>query len=99
MRITRVAITGGGGLLDVRYQVLEPDKANALHDPATPPALVDEASGLVVRALLMDHAHSGPYKAGVTYYYIFENPGNWVHHGSRVTVLLGDAEVEHVVVE
>jgi hypothetical protein len=29
---------------------------------------------------------------------VFENPGNWLRHGSRVTVLLGDAQVEHVAV-
>jgi len=34
----------------------------------------------------------------VSYYLVFENPRNWVHRGSRVTVLLGDAQVEHVVV-
>jgi len=98
VRITRVAVTGNGGLLDLRYQVVDPDKAGVLHDTATPPALVDERTGLVVHQLLMDHAHSGAYRAGVTYYLVFENPGNWVRRGSAVTVLLGNAQVEHVVV-
>ena len=96
--ITRVAISGAGGLVDLRFRVVDPGKADALHDASKPPALVDEASGLVVRNLLMDHAHSGQFKAGVTYYLVFENPGNWLHSGSKVTVLLGDAQVEHVVV-
>ncbi|UQX88813.1 hypothetical protein M6D93_02140 [Jatrophihabitans telluris] len=99
VRITRVDVTGGGGLIDLRYQVLDPDRAAALHDTATPPALVDETSGLVVHQLFMDHAHSGPYKQGVTYYYLFNDPGNWVHRGSRVTVLLGNAQVEHITVK
>jgi hypothetical protein len=99
VKITHVAVTGGGGLVDLRYQVVDPDKATALHDASTPPAVVDEQSGLVVHDLLMDHAHTGPFKAGVTYYYIFNNPGNWVHHASLVTVLLGNAQVEHVVVQ
>jgi hypothetical protein len=96
--ITRVAVTGGGGLVDLRFKVVDPDRANALHDARTPPAVVDEQTGLVVHDLLMNHAHSGPYHAGVTYYLVFNNPGNWVHRGSRVTVLLGDAQVEHVKV-
>jgi hypothetical protein len=29
---------------------------------------------------------------------VFNNPGNWIHRGSRVSVLLGNAQVEHVVV-
>ena len=98
VRIKQVAVTAGGGLVDLRYQVLDPDKAGSLHDAATPPAVVDEQTGLVVHQLFMGHSHSGPYQAGVTYYLVFENPGNWVRRGSLVTVLLGDAQVEHVVV-
>jgi hypothetical protein len=96
--ITRVAISGAGGLVDLRFRVVDPAKADALHDASKPPAIIDESSGLVVKNLLMDHAHTGTFKGGVTYYLVFENPGNWLHSGSRVTVLLGDAQVEHVVV-
>ena len=98
VRITRVAVTGGGGLLDLRFQVLDPNLANSVHDAATPPAVVEERTGLVVRDLLMNHAHTGKYTAGETYYLVFENPGNWVRRGSSVTVLLGGAQVEHVTV-
>lgn len=96
--ITRVAVTGGGGLVDLRFRVVDPDRAHALHAVGTPPAVVDERTGLVVHELLMNHSHSGAYRAGVTYYLVFTNPGNWVHRGGRVTVLLGDAQVEHVAV-
>jgi hypothetical protein len=82
----------------LRYQVIDPEAAAALHDAATPPAIVDEESGLVVHELFMDHAHKAPFKAGVTYYYVFNDPVNWVHRGSKVTVLLGNAQVEQVVV-
>jgi hypothetical protein len=98
VEITRVAVTGGGGLVDLRFKIVDPDRANALHDQRTPPAVVDEQTGLVVHDLLMNHAHSGTYKTGVTYYLVFNNPGNWVRRGARVTVLLGDAQVEHVKV-
>jgi hypothetical protein len=98
VKITLVAVTGDGGLVDLRFKVVDPERANGVHDPATPPGVVDEDSGLVVHELLMNHAHTGPYKAGVTYYLVFNNPGNWVHHGSRVSVMLGNAQVEHVLV-
>jgi hypothetical protein len=98
VKITVVAVTGDGGLVDLRFKVIDPERANALHDPRTPPAVVDEESGLVVHELFMDHSHSGPYKAGVTYYLVFNNPGNWLRHGSTVSVLLGDAQVRHVPV-
>ncbi len=99
VRLVRVAVTAGGGLLDLRYQVVDPSKAVTVHEAQTPPAIIDERTGLVLNRLLMGHAHQGPLKPAVSYYLVFENTGNWVHHGSEVTVLLGDAEVEHVVVK
>jgi len=99
VKITQVAVTGGGGLVDLRFQVTDPERAGAVHDPGTPPAIVDEQSGLVVHDLFMGHSHSGPFKAGVTYYFVFTDPVNWVHRGGKVTVLLGNAQVEHVVVQ
>jgi hypothetical protein len=96
VKITQVAVTGNGGLVDLRFQVIDPDLANALHEAGTPPAVVDEQSGLVVHDLFMGHSHSDSFKAGVTYYLVFENPGNLVRRGDKVTVLLGDAQVEHV---
>jgi hypothetical protein len=99
VRLVRVAVTGGGGLLDLRYQVVDPNKALTVHEAKTPPAIIDERTGLVLNRLLMGHAHQGQLKPAVSYYLVFENTGNWVHRGSQVTVLLGDAEVEHVVVK
>jgi hypothetical protein len=97
--ITQVAVTGAGGLVDLRFEVLDPALATKIHDPSTPPAVIDERTGLVVHDLFMNHAHSGAFHAGETYYFIFINPRNWIHRGSKVTVLLGDTAVEHVVVQ
>ena len=99
VRLIRLAVTGGGGLLDLRYQVVDPSKAVAVHEEQTPPAIIDERTGLVLNRLLMGHAHTGELKPAVSYYLVFENTGNWVRRGSKVTVLLGDAQVEHVVVK
>jgi hypothetical protein len=98
VRLVHVAVTGGGGLLDLRFQVVDPNKAVTVHETQTPPAIVDERTGLVFNQLLMDHAHTGEFKPAVTYYLVFENTGNWIRRGSKVTVLLGDAQLENVVV-
>jgi len=99
VRIVHVAVTGDGGLLDLRFQVIDPEKAAAVvHDLAAPPAIVDETTGVVAKDLFMGHSHSGPLKEAVTYYLIFENPGNLVQRGGLVTVLLGDAQLQHVMV-
>ena len=98
VRITQVALTGSGGLVDLRIQVVDPDKASAIHGLTYPPALVDATTSIVASNLLMGHSHSDPFKAGITYYYIFENPGNVIKSGNKVSVLLGNTEIDNVPV-
>jgi hypothetical protein len=98
VRISQVAVSGAGGLVDLRFQVVDPVRADVLHDAATPPALISEDNGVVVHDLFMGHSHSGRFKGGQTYYLVFTNPGNLVERGSKVTVLLGNASLEHVLV-
>ncbi|MDX6667857.1 MAG: hypothetical protein QOK04_1237, partial [Solirubrobacteraceae bacterium] len=98
VRLVRVAVTGGGGLLDVRYQILDPGKATTLHDPGTPPAVVYEPTNTPIEGLLMGHAPHAPQRVGVTSYLVFVNPGNIVHRGDRVSVILGAARLRHVTV-
>ena len=99
VRIVYVAVSGGGGLIDLRFQVVDPDKAAALHDTATPPVVIDETNGIVIHDLLMGHYHTGPLNPGQVYYLIFDNAGNLVQRGDKVSVLLGNAEVDHVTVQ
>jgi hypothetical protein len=94
IRIRQVAVTGAGGLIDLRYQVLDPDKAASVHTAL--PELVDERTGVVVDQLLMGHSHKGVMHAGQTYYLLFENPGDLVQRGTEVTVALGGLRVPHV---
>lgn len=96
VRVVRVATTGGGGLVDLRYQVVDPGAAAAVHDADTPPAVVNERTGAVIDRLFMGHMpHSRP-KAGVSYYLVFANTGDAIHAGDRVAVVLGKARLEHV---
>ncbi len=96
VRIEHLAATGGGGLLDLRYQVADPGKAATIHDPETPPALVHEPTGVVIDGLFMGHNMAGRTKAGVIYPLIFSNPGTLVRPGDRVSVVLGDARVGQI---
>jgi hypothetical protein len=96
VRVVRVAGTRAG---DLRYQVLDAEKAVAVHDTARPPLLIDERTGGIVGRLYMGHSHNQPPKLGLTYYLIFENPGELLRPGGRVTVRLGDARLPHVRVQ
>jgi hypothetical protein len=99
VRVVRVAASGGGGLLDLRFQVVDPGAAAAIHDARTPPALIDEQTGMVMGRLLMDHMHHGRLKAGVTYPLLFLDPGGIVRRGDRLSVVLGAARLQHVRVQ
>ena len=99
LRVTLVAVTGQGGLIDFRYQVIDPDKAVITHDPKRPPTLVDEATGQTYNTPWMQHPHSGDFTPGVTYYLVLVNPQGGIKPGSVVSVVIGDFRLEHVRVK
>jgi hypothetical protein len=97
IRVLRVAVTAGGGLVDFRYQVVDPDKALVVHDD--PPVLVDEKTGAVIDTPFMGHSHSGQPKAGHTYPVLLVNEQGLIGPGDTVTVVVGDSRLEHVGVQ
>ena len=101
IRLVRVALTGGGSFLDVRYQVLDSTKALETFQQTGPghPTLVDEAIGSKLVRPFMGHAPHAKLNEAVTYFVILENPGDVVQPGGTVTVVMGAARLEHVPVE
>ena len=99
VRPVHVALTGGGGLIDLRYQVVDAEKATAAHDPKRPPSLIDEASGKPVDQTWMGHSHARAFHAGTSYFELLINPRGRLEHGSEVTLVFGDARLEHLRVE
>src|SRR3990170_8654980 len=65
LRVKRVAVLGAGGLVDLRYQVIDPDKAAIVHEPDQPPTIIDEATGTAVNRLWMAHSLDHELVAGV----------------------------------
>jgi hypothetical protein len=96
IRVLRVAMTGGGGLVDLRYQVVDSDKAEVVH--LRPPKLIDEKTGQVIDALFMGHSHGGLPKAGYTYPLLFVNERGLVSRGNTVSVVIGYSRLEHIAV-
>ena len=98
--ITLIGVTAAGGLIDFRYQVVDPDKANALlHDLTLYPKLIVEDTGetLILRSL--PHNHGVDLQLGGTYFFLLANARNAIHAGSKLTVVMGDARLEHLVVQ
>lgn len=94
LRIERVTVSGAGGLVDVRYSVL--DSTKALRSGG--PHVVDERSGAVADRPWMGHAHGSDDVAreGTGHYALLLNPGGSFRSGSPVTLVAGDAQLPHL---
>ncbi|RMG90432.1 MAG: hypothetical protein D6706_19645 [Chloroflexi bacterium] len=99
VRIMLVAITAGGGMIDLRYQIADPDKAVIVHDEENPPTIIDERTGKVISRPWHDHAHDQDLHTAVTYYELILNPDGLIRPGQTVTIRIGNAELKHVPVQ
>ena len=89
----------GEGLVDLRVQVVDPNKAIIFHDEENPPALIDESTGNIISTPLMDHGHDNTLRAGLTYPTLLLNSGDVLKPGSVVTIQIGGYQLEHVIVQ
>ena len=97
IKINLLAVVAAGGLVELRYQVVDPDKADPLlHDDDLRPALVVEDTGATLVLTSSKHHHSTETDLGGTYFLLFANAHNAIHRGDRVTLVLGDVRLEHL---
>jgi hypothetical protein len=99
IRIVRVAMTAAGGLADIHYQVLDPGKASVVHDKDRPPTLVHEKTGAVLNTPFHSHVSDRELRVAVIYRLQLWNSGGALKRGDRVTVTVGEARLENIVVE
>jgi hypothetical protein len=98
IRVAHVGVTGDGGLVELRFVVLDGDKALALMEEANLPVLRSERNGAVVRsaALMTSHRAVAP---GRSSFLLYRNSQGALKPGGFVTIDFGDLELEHVPVE
>lgn len=98
IRVTQVAMSADNGLIDFRYQVLDPDKAGQIMEiPEKHPVLIPEGSQVPIKySLYMPHHEK--IVAGHTYYLLYYNTGGVMKEGGYVTIVFGDLKLEHVPV-
>jgi hypothetical protein len=98
IRVDQVAVTAGGGLVDLRFTVIDPVKARALlGGHATPPRLLVEGSGVELQAPRHGAMRGIRIQKDATSFLLFPNTRNAVRPGARVAVAFGDVKVEPVV--
>jgi len=99
VRFTSVDITAGGGMIQLRYQVLDSAKTAVVHDASTAPFVVDRNGKKYADPGMVGHTHIGPLKvAGSSDYILLANSGAGVHHGDLVTIKFGAYELRRVPV-
>ncbi len=96
INVSLLGVTAAGGLIELRYQVVDPDKASPIiHDPSLAPALVVEDGGVTLRMAAPPHHHSD-LRLGGTYFFLMANANNAIHSGDLVTLVIGDVRLEHI---
>jgi hypothetical protein len=98
VRFTQIGLSADGGMVDVRYVVLDIDKAMSLAaDVDSTPLLVDEESQRVIFAVAMK-AHAHDLHTGGRYYLLYRNTNGLLEPGRRVTITVGGERLEHALV-
>jgi hypothetical protein len=97
--VNLVAVTAAGGLVELRMQVVDPDKAYAvLHEADRRPVIVSENTGETLQMAAPSH-HRGDLELGGQYFFLLANAHNAVETGTPVTLVIGDSRLEHVEVQ
>jgi hypothetical protein len=97
VRFTFVAVTAGGGMVELRYRVLDEGKAaNFGHYTETAPMIIAEDTGKIVDVTIMG-LHNHRVEPGRMYYVLYRNTESAVVSHRPVTIAVGDLTLEHVV--
>ncbi|MBN1355566.1 multicopper oxidase domain-containing protein [bacterium] len=91
-------------LLDVRFRVLDTEKASAMFDFRNEIALIHEKTG--TRLMIPNTPKAGKLRPtrrgtaeGKTYFILFRNSGRLVRSGEAVTLIVGNTRIRHLNVQ
>lgn len=96
VRVDLVGVTASGGLVDLRFTVLDKTKAAHLfHDQDALPSLYVESTGRVLESRSGMH-HAITLENGARYFLLYSNSGGAVRAGGDVSVVVGDVRLAAV---
>jgi hypothetical protein len=95
--------TESGEMIRFSYRVLDPDKAKALNDQKSEPALISPRAGVSLVVPAMENVgklrQSNEAEEGKSYWMTFSNKGRLVKRGDRVNVVIGKFRADGLVVD
>jgi hypothetical protein len=103
IEITSIRLTANDYMIDYRYKVLDAAKATDLFKRQIKPYLIHQETEKVLA--VPETAKLGPLRSsntpqeGKIYWMFFGNAGDLVKTGDKVTIVIGDFQVEDLIVE
>ncbi|GAG39156.1 unnamed protein product, partial [marine sediment metagenome] len=103
LRLLRATVSAQGGMIDLRYEVLDPAKAQLNADRMKEAYIFDESSGTIARvasvAKLGELRQLGSGRPGQVNYVLFANPGGAIKPGDTIVVVAGDMPLGRLMVQ
>ncbi|MFM2072501.1 MAG: hypothetical protein RLZZ623_2764 [Actinomycetota bacterium] len=100
IKFLSVDITAAGGMIQVRFQVLDSDKAEAVHAAPTTPFVIAGDGTKFADPGMVGHSHVGKAKpAGATDFVLLANSAGSVKPGDKVSIQVGDLQLRNVTVD
>ena len=97
VRLGLLAVTAGGGMVDLRLKILDAEKATLLlGDPAKPPTLVVEESGAAVQAPQGSSSADLALRDGGVLILLYPNAQGMIEPGTRVSLVFEDERLEPI---
>ena len=97
VRVTQVAVTADGGLVELRFIALDADKASELMSNVDNlPVMRPDGTSLVVNSAAQMSEHS-VLTAGQTYFLLYRDTSGTVKRGSSLSIQFGDLHIDHVI--
>ncbi|MDO8361411.1 MAG: hypothetical protein Q7V88_00815 [Actinomycetota bacterium] len=98
IRLGIVGLIAAGGLVELKFQVIDADKASALFGPVeSMPKLAVEGSSRVLQS--SKGGHKLTLLDGASYFFLYTNVANSVAKGSQVSFVVNGVRVPHLTVQ
>jgi hypothetical protein len=105
INIHGLVLSSAGYMLDLRYRVMDPEKAAPLMDKKVKPYLIVETTGAKLE--IPDTPKVGslrqlPRNNNVAkerdYFIMFANPGHRLHAGDKVNLYVGETRIDNLII-